>query len=99
MNTLRIVALLLVWLLPSCAGSGTPAPLGQQLLPILTGFGDAAVRLYLAPAIAERAPALLPLLDTDSDGVVTLEELQAADLSSPALAVALLLTIERLIKR
>ena len=89
--------------LTGCGAFGNRAPskpgdIAAQLLPVLEGFASAAVQLHLTSAIAEKAPQLLATLDANKDGAVTLDELKGADLTSPAVALVVLLTAEKLIR-
>ena len=75
-----------------------PADVAAQLLPVLETFAGAAVQLHLTDAVKERAPQLLAAIDANHDGAVTLDEIKGADLTSPAVALVVLLTAERLIR-
>lgn len=89
---------------PSCTtGGGSPARVdAAALLPIVSAFADAAVRIHATAAVAELAPELLAVLDANQDGAVELGELAAMNFADPVngprLAAVVLLTLERLIR-
>lgn len=96
----RTIALLFAALLPLSSCQTTPggaAGVVQQLLPVLSTFADAAVRLHLTAAAAAKAPQLLAVLDTNRDGELELAEITGADWTAPGLAVVVLLTVEQLL--
>lgn len=75
-----------------------PSDFAKQLLPVIETFAGAAVQLHLTDAVKERAPQLLAVIDANHDGAVTLDEIKGADLTSPAVALVVLLTAERLVR-
>lgn len=88
----RIVACLILigaLLLTSCK---TPEP-GEQpsepisvadIVALFTGLTTVAIELEGTAVVMEKAPHLMPLLDTDKDGILEISDLQAINPQDPA---------------
>ena len=62
---------------------GTPKPTAEWARTVLRGATDAWLQVY-GPDVLAKIPALLLIVDTNHDGIPTLEELETAiDLSDP----------------
>lgn len=50
---------------------------GADAVQVITTFADAAMIVWGTPLMREKAPAMIPLLDTNGDGAVTVTEISA----------------------
>ncbi len=91
--------------LASCASPGaTPsaAQTRERIVAIARVFGDAYVRLRAAPLLQREAPHLLPIVDRDGDGTVTLAEIEALSVDAfadPIVATIVIVAVEEAVRR
>ncbi len=77
----------------------TPRDTRTVFLDLLRAYGMATVQLFLEPELKAKAPELYRLVDRDSSGSLSEEEILAIDPTSPAFAVVVTATVVRLVKR
>lgn len=83
-----------------CKALDTPkVPASERLANFAATLTDVVVQLKGTQFILEKAPHLMPILDLDRNGVLSLAELASIDLEEPATLVLLFLALEELIKR
>lgn len=70
----------------------------DKLAQFATALGDAAIQLEGTKAIQERAPQLLPLLDSNHNGVLELAEITSFQWNKPEDLAAIFLIVEQLLK-
>jgi hypothetical protein len=82
----------------ACASGPQSSSSEERLKALATGLGDTIIRLEGANFITKYAPSLMPLVDTNGDTVVTLEEVMAVKVDEPT-ALALLVQVVSQIER
>lgn len=90
MKTVLLSALL--FLLPSCGvlSGMNDGGMQRQLVETLGAFGDAAVRLEGTRLLNEHAPGLVPMIDSNGDKQVSLQELvDFINMADPAQMIVL----------
>lgn len=92
-------------MLASCASAGAPPSAAQtreRIIAIARVFGDAYVRIKAAPLLEREAPHLLPIVDGDGDGTVTLAEIEALSVDAfadPIVATIVIVAVEEAVRR
>lgn len=90
--------------LMSCASTGAPSSAAQtreRIVAIARVFGDAYVRMKAAPLLQREAPHLLPIVDRDGDGTVTLAEIEALSVAAfedPIVATIVIVAVEEAVR-
>lgn len=83
--------------LSSCVAPERPeVPVRERFQAAATAIGDAAIRLKATAYLNEKAPFLLPVIDTNRDQTVSLDELLSFDTSKPETWALLLVMAEAL---
>ena len=91
-------------MLASCASTGAPPSAAQtraRIIAIARVFGDAYVLLRAAPLLQREAPHLLPIVDRDGDGVVTLAEVEGLTVDAfadPLVATIVIVAVEEAVR-
>lgn len=90
--------------LASCSSTGAPPSAAQtreRIVAIARVFGDAYVRLRAAPLLQREAPHLLPIVDRDGDGTVTLDEIESLSVAAfedPIVATIVIVAVEEAVR-
>lgn len=90
--------------LAGCAspgGTSSAAQNRERIVAIARVFGDAYVRLRAADLLRREAPHLLPIVDRDGDGVITLAEVEglAVDaFADPVVATIIIVAVEEAVR-
>jgi hypothetical protein len=66
---------------------------------LLRAYGLAAVQVFLEPELKARAPELYRLIDKDSSGWLSAEEIMSVDPTSPVFAVVVTTTAMHLLRK
>lgn len=83
--------------LPSCAIEGPPKVSSQiRLQRFVLALGDAVVMTKGTELVLEKAPHLMPILDVNEDGKLTVTELMTLDFEDPATLALLFVALEEL---
>lgn len=100
-----LLTALLSLLATACATGSTMQPSAEQtrdrILAIAQTFGDAYVRLKAADLLRREAPHLLPIVDRDGDGVVTLAEVEGLTVDAfadPIVATIVIVAVEESVR-
>lgn len=93
-----------ILMLVGCAspgGTSSAARNRERIVAIARVFGDAYVRLKAAPLLQREAPHLLPIVDRDGDGTVTLAEIEALSVAAfedPIVATIVIVAVEEAVR-
>lgn len=111
-NTSRVLAVLFavalialpLLMLASCAttSASSAAQNRDRIVAIARVFGDAYVRLRAADLLRREAPHLLPIVDRDGDGVVTLAEVEGLTVDAfadPLVATIVIVAVEEAVRQ
>lgn len=70
----------------------------EMLAELLRVYGAAAVQVWLAPELQQRAPEAFRLVDRNGNGVLEAAELQAIDPTDPVFALVVATTAQHLLR-
>lgn len=94
-----LILLLLPMFLMACTASPASKSKVDRLLGIARAIGDPVIQAEGAKLVLEYAPELMPVLDANGDGVITLAELEGAEISEEAAAILLVQVVKRLLDK
>lgn len=99
---MKAIAFAILLFLSACmtpsGEQGNPDDLQATMRELLRAYTVAAVQVFAAEAVREKAPEAFRLIDKDGDGILSEAELMALDWRSPVTAVVVLTTVQKLIK-
>ncbi|MCP4899939.1 MAG: hypothetical protein GY906_23470 [bacterium] len=88
-----------LFLVAACSSSPRSVEIEERIVAIAETIGDTTIRLKGAAFIMEHAPALMPLIDSNGDQIITLEEVKAVDFDDPVTVVMLLTILQPLLEK